>query len=236
MKFAGSVALVTGAGGGIGSALGERFHDAGATVVLSDRAGADVEAVVERLNARRPGSAHAVIADVAHEEQNARLVSQARQLAGRIDLFFANAGVGLGTDGPMSGNTLDLIGQFGYVAKVHKLDRKDRNVMPAIKVVEMATLGGARAIHREADLGSLEPGKLADVIIIDHESTAMMPLFDVYSALVYAASPRDVRTTIIHGQVVMENRQLLTVDTAEVRAKMRDIMRRINAAVAAGLK
>jgi cytosine/adenosine deaminase-related metal-dependent hydrolase len=108
--------------------------------------------------------------------------------------------------------------------------------MPAIKVVEMATIGGARAIHREADLGSLEPGKLADVIIIDHESTAMVPLFDVYSALVYAASPRDVRTTIIHGQVVMENRQLLTVDTAEVRAKMRDITRRINAAVAAGLK
>jgi NAD(P)-dependent dehydrogenase (short-subunit alcohol dehydrogenase family) len=98
VKFAGSVALVTGAGGGIGSALGERFHDAGATVVLSDRAGADVEAVVERLNARRPGSAYSVIADVAHEEQNARLVSQARQLAGRIDLFFANAGVGLGTD------------------------------------------------------------------------------------------------------------------------------------------
>jgi cytosine/adenosine deaminase-related metal-dependent hydrolase len=100
----------------------------------------------------------------------------------------------------------------------------------------MATLGGARAIHREADLGSLEPGKLADVIIIDHESTAMVPLFDVYSALVYAASPRDVRTTIIHGQVVMENRQLLTVDTAEVRAKMSDITRRINSAVAAGLK
>jgi cytosine/adenosine deaminase-related metal-dependent hydrolase len=100
----------------------------------------------------------------------------------------------------------------------------------------MATLGGARAIHREADLGSLEPGKLADVIIIDHESTAMVPLFDVYSALVYAASPRDVRTTIIHGRVVMEDRKLLTVDTAEVRAKMRDITRRINAAVAAGLK
>ncbi|MDP4973502.1 MAG: SDR family NAD(P)-dependent oxidoreductase, partial [Ilumatobacteraceae bacterium] len=80
MNFAGSVALVTGAGGGIGSALGERFHDAGATVVLSDRAGAGVEAVAERLNARRPGSAHVVIADVAHEEQNARLVREARQL------------------------------------------------------------------------------------------------------------------------------------------------------------
>ena len=178
------------------------------------------------LKARDAGIAHNMVANI----------KSAKGVAPALKMFDEGLRVGLGTDGPMSGNTLDLIGQLGYVAKVHKLDRKDRNVMPAIKVVEMATLGGARAIHREADLGSLEPGKLADVIIIDHESTAMVPLFDVYSALVYAASPRDVRTTIIHGQVVMENRQLLTVDTAEVRAKMRDITRRINSAVAAGLK
>ena len=178
------------------------------------------------MKSRDVGIAHNMVANI----------KSAKGVAPALKMFDEGLRVGLGTDGPMSGNTLDLIGQFGYVAKVHKLDRKDRNVMPAIKVVEMATLGGARAIHREADLGSLEPGKLADVIIIDHESTAMVPLFDVYSALVYAASPRDVRTTIIHGRVVMEDRKLLTVDTAEVRAKMRDITRRINAAVAAGLK
>lgn len=178
------------------------------------------------LKARDAGVAHNMVANI----------KSAKGVAPALQMFDDGLRVGLGTDGPMSGNTLDLIGQLGYVAKVHKLDRKDRNVMPAIKVVEMATLGGARAIHREADLGSLEPGKLADVIIVDHESTAMVPLFDIYSALVYAASPRDVRTTIIHGRVVMEDRQLLTVDTAEVRAHMRDITRRINAALAAGLK
>jgi cytosine/adenosine deaminase-related metal-dependent hydrolase len=178
------------------------------------------------LKARDAGIAHNMVANI----------KSAKGVAPALKMFDDGLRVGLGTDGPMSGNTLDLIGQLGYVAKVHKLDRKDRNVMPAIKVVEMATLGGARAIHREADLGSLEPGKLADVIIVDHESTAMVPLFDVYSALVYAASPRDVRTTIIHGRVVMEDRKLLTIDTAEVRAHMRDITRRINAALAAGLK
>lgn len=178
------------------------------------------------LKARDVGIAHNMVANI----------KSAKGVAPALKMFDEGLRVGLGTDGPMSGNTLDVMGQLGYVAKLHKLDRKDRNVMPAIKVVEMATLGGARAIHREADLGSLEPGKLADVIVIDHDSTALVPLFDVYSALVYAASPRDVRTTIIHGRVIMEDRKLLTVDAAEVRTHLRDITRRINAALAAGLK
>ncbi|MEK0444477.1 MAG: hypothetical protein RL507_1330 [Actinomycetota bacterium] len=98
MEFRGSVAVVTGAAGGIGAALGERFHDAGATVVLSDRAGADVQTIAARLNARRPDSAHVVIADISTEHENERLVHEARRIAGRIDLFFANAGVAMGTD------------------------------------------------------------------------------------------------------------------------------------------
>jgi cytosine/adenosine deaminase-related metal-dependent hydrolase len=80
-------------------------------------------------------------------------------------------------------------------------------------------------------LGSLEPGKLADVIIVDTESTAMVPLYDVATNLVYSASPRDVRTTIIQGRVVMEDRRLLTVDPAVVRAKVREIMQRVRVVV-----
>jgi 5-methylthioadenosine/S-adenosylhomocysteine deaminase len=178
------------------------------------------------LKARDVGIAHNMVANI----KSAKGVSPA------LKMFDDGLRVGLGTDGPMSGNTLDLIGQLGYVAKLHKLDRKDRNVMPATKVVEMATLGGARALHREKDLGSLDPGKLADIIILDHESTNMIPLYDVYSALVYAAGPKDVLTTIIHGRVIMENRKLLTVDTIEVKTHMRAIAARITAAVAAGLK
>jgi len=98
VKFDGAVTVVTGAAGGIGSALGERFHDAGATVVLSDRAGPSVEALAARLDARRPGSAFVVVADVSSEEGNKRLIDEARRVAGRIDLFFANAGVASGTD------------------------------------------------------------------------------------------------------------------------------------------
>jgi cytosine/adenosine deaminase-related metal-dependent hydrolase len=158
-------------------------------------------------------------------------IKSAKGVAPVLKLRAAGVTVGLGTDGPMSGNTLDLIGQLGYVAKLHKLDNKDRTVMPAIDVVEMATLGGARALRREAQLGSLEPGKLADVIIVDTESTAMVPLYDVATNLVYSASPRDVRTTIIQGRVVMEDRRLLTVDPALVRGKVREIMQRVRAVV-----
>jgi len=103
--------------------------------------------------------------------------------------------------------------------------------MPAMDVVDMATLGGARTLRRETQLGSLEPGKLADVIIVDTESTAMVPLYDVATNLVYSASPRDVRTTIIQGRVVMEDRRLLTVDPAVVRAKVREIMQRVRVVV-----
>ena len=178
------------------------------------------------LKARDVGIAHNMVANI----------KSAKGVAPGLKMHDDGLRIGLGTDGPMSGNTLDLIGQLGYVAKLHKLDRKDRNVMPALKVVEMATLGGARALHREKDLGSLEPGKLADLIILDHNYTARVPLYDVYSTLVYAASPRDVRTTVIHGRVVMEDRKILTLNPQEVREKMRSIARRINTAIAAGIR
>ena len=177
------------------------------------------------LKARDVGVAHAVVANA----KSAKGVSPA------LKMFQQGLRIGLATDGPMSGNTLDIIGQLGYVAKIQKLENKDRNVMPAVDVVTMATLGGARALHMEDRIGSLEAGKLADVILIDVDSTAMVPLYDPYSALVYAASPRDVRTTIIHGRIVMEDRRITGVDRAEVITRMREIARRIQTATAQGV-
>ena len=131
------------------------------------------------LKARDVGVAHAMVANI----------KSAKGVAPALKMFKQGVRVGLATDGPMSGNTLDVIGQLGYVAKVHKLETRDRNVMPAIDVVEMATRGGARALHMEDRIGSLEVGKLADVILVDRDNTRMIPFFDVYSALVYAAHP-----------------------------------------------
>jgi cytosine/adenosine deaminase-related metal-dependent hydrolase len=162
-------------------------------------------------------------------------IKSAKGVAPVIKMRKAGVRVGLGTDGAMSGNTLDIIGQLGYVAKLHKLSNLDRTVMPSIDVVEMATMGGARALHMEDQIGSLEPGKRADVVIIDTNSTSMVPLYDPYTALVYAASPRDVRTTIIQGRVIMENRHFTTIDPAMAREHVRGLAKKIQA-VAATLK
>ncbi len=173
------------------------------------------------LKSNEVGVAHAIVANI----------KSAKGVAPALKMFNQGLRIGLATDGPMSGNTLDIIGQLGYVAKVHKLDQKDRNVMPAVNVVEMATRGGARALHMEDRIGSLEPGKLADLILVDVDSTAMIPLFDPYAALVYAASPRDVRTTIIHGRVVMEDRVVKTLDVPAIKARMRELATKIKATV-----
>ena len=184
------------------------------------------DADIALLKARGVGVSHNMVANI----KSAKGVSPAWAM------FNQGVRVGLGTDGPMSGNTLDVIGQLGYVAKVQKLANHDRNIMPAVDVVEMATMGGARALHMEDRIGSLEPGKLADLIVIDHDSTVMTPFYDVYSTLVYAASARDVKTTVIDGRIVMQGGKILTVDPVEVREHMRALGRKIAAAVARGIK
>ena len=169
------------------------------------------------LKANDVGVAHNMVANI----------KSAKGVAPVLKLRAAGVRVGLGTDGAMSGNTLDIIGQLGYVAKLHKLANHDRTVMPAVDVVEMATIGGARALHLEDRLGSLEAGKLADLVVIDTKSTSMVPLYDPYTALVYAASPRDVRTTIINGREVMRDRRVQTVDARDVREHVSALMKNI---------
>jgi cytosine/adenosine deaminase-related metal-dependent hydrolase len=118
---------------------------------------------------------------------------------------------------------------MGYVAKLHKLDNKDRSVMPPVKVVEMATLGGARAIHREDELGSLEKGKLADIVIIEVQSANMVPMYSPYSALVYSANASNVDTVIVNGEVIVEDKVLLTYDEAKSREAMLDFGKKVSA-------
>jgi len=118
---------------------------------------------------------------------------------------------------------------MGYVAKLHKLDNKDRSVMPPIKVVEMATMGGARAIHREDELGSLEIGKLADIAIIEVASANMVPMYSPYSALVYSANASNVDTVIVNGDVIVEDKVLLTYDEARSREAMIEFSEKVSA-------
>jgi 5-methylthioadenosine/S-adenosylhomocysteine deaminase len=124
--------------------------------------------------------------------------------------------VGLGTDGCASNNNLDLLGEMDMAAKLHKVHNMDPTVMDALTVLKMATIEGARALGLEGLTGSLEPGKKADLIVVDSQSPHMTPMYNPFSHLVYSARGNDVVHAIINGQQVMENRNLLTLNLTEI--------------------
>jgi 5-methylthioadenosine/S-adenosylhomocysteine deaminase len=137
----------------------------------------------------------------------------------------------LGTDGCASNNNLDLFQEMDTAAKLHKVNRLDPTVMPAPAVLEMATLGGARVLGMEEEIGSLQVGKKADVIILDLNKPHLQPVYNIVSHLVYSATGADVRDVIIDGKVIMENRRLLTLDEGQILERMKgvkeNILRRI---------
>lgn len=144
-------------------------------------------------------------------------IKSAKGVSPALKMYDQDVRIGLGTDGPMSGNTLSTIDEFNQVAKVHKLVNKDRAAMPPIKVIDMATMGAAKALHMEDRIGSLEEGKLADIIVVDTKAPNMVPVYNPYSALVYSANSGNVRHTIVDGKILMENRKMLTVDEEAIR-------------------
>ena len=123
-----------------------------------------------------------------------------------------NLRVGLGTDGAASNNDLSLWEEMDTAAKLHKVFSKDPKVVSAEEAFAMGTIGGARALHLENQIGSLETGKRADVVIVDFDSLNQTPSYSVYSTLVYATKAEDVRTVIINGKVIMRDKRLLTLD------------------------
>ncbi len=120
--------------------------------------------------------------------------------------------VGLGNDGSASNNNLDLFLEMDTAAKLHKVNTFDPTVMDADTVLKMCTIEGARALGLGDITGSLEPGKKADLIIIDTNKPHLTPMYNPASHLVYSVRGSDVSTSIINGEVVMEDRKLLTID------------------------
>ncbi|NLA40806.1 MAG: amidohydrolase [Smithella sp.] len=131
--------------------------------------------------------------------------------------------VGLGTDGCASNNNLDMFQEMDISAKVHKGTLLDPTVMNAETVLRMATIEGARVLGLDRQIGSVEVGKQADIIILDLNRPHLTPLYNPYSQVVYAARGGDVKTSIIGGKPVMENRQLLTMDLPAVMERVRTI-------------
>jgi 5-methylthioadenosine/S-adenosylhomocysteine deaminase len=125
--------------------------------------------------------------------------------------------VGLGTDGAASNNDLSMWEEMDTAAKLHKLISGDPKVMSAEQAFELATIGGARALHLEKEIGSIEKGKRADIVLVNRDALNQIPLYNVYSDLVYATKASDVETVIINGRVVMRDRRLLTLDEAAIK-------------------
>jgi 5-methylthioadenosine/S-adenosylhomocysteine deaminase len=130
--------------------------------------------------------------------------------------------VGIGTDGCASNNNLDLFGEMDTVAKLHKVQASDPTVLPAETVLRMATIEGARALGMADRIGSLEPGKRADLIVVDTAKPHLTPMYRPASHLVYAARGGDVDTMIVDGRVLMRHRRLATVDLEEVTRAVLD--------------
>jgi 5-methylthioadenosine/S-adenosylhomocysteine deaminase len=139
----------------------------------------------------------------------------------------AGVAVGLGTDGAASNNDLDMWEEMDTAAKLHKLTTNDPKTLTAEEALALATIGGARALHMDSDIGSLETGKRADLVVVDLDALNQTPRYNIYSHLVYATKAADVRTVVIEGRVVMRDRRLLTLNETLIKQKARLLRERV---------
>ena len=140
------------------------------------------------------------------------------------ELLSRNIPVGLGTDGCASNNTLDLFQEMDRCAKLHKVKDLDPTALPAGQILQMATRGGAEILGLQEKIGSLAPGKAADLVLLDLQQPHLQPFYS-QDLLVYAANGADVSSVIINGRLVVENRRILTSDVQEIMDRVRELAR-----------
>ena len=140
--------------------------------------------------------------------------------------------VGLGTDGPAgSNNDLDMMEEMDLAAKLQKTYRVDPRALGAKGALEMATIEGARALHMEKEIGSLEAGKKADFALLHLNVPNAVPMFDAYSQIVYALKASEVETVVVGGRTVMKDGRVLTVDEAAAMAKAKEYGKKVEASL-----
>jgi 5-methylthioadenosine/S-adenosylhomocysteine deaminase len=167
---------------------------------------------------------------IAHNaESNMKLASGAAPVT---RMRAAGVAVGLGTDGAASNNDLDMFEAMRQASFLAKLSTGDPTAVPAAEALAMATIGGARALGMEAAIGSLEPGKRADIITVAMGAPRQTPLYDPLSHLVYVTRGTDVQNTIVNGRPLMRRRRVLTLDRNRVLADARRAALTVRRAVA----
>ncbi len=161
---------------------------------------------------------------VHNPESNMKLASGVAPVPELLD---AGVCVCIGTDGCASNNDLDMFSEMDTVAKLHKVHKGDPTALNSHTVLRMATIDAARAIGMSDTIGSLEPGKKADLIVIDTRKPHLTPMYRPESHLVYAARGSDVETVIIDGRPVMEDRKIVSMDVEQAMEKANEIAEEI---------
>jgi 5-methylthioadenosine/S-adenosylhomocysteine deaminase len=177
---------------------------------------------IEILRKRGVGVSH-------NPESNMKLASGTAPVPA---LRRAGVPVGLGTDGAASNNDLDMFESMRQAALLHKLASGDPRTLPAAEVLTMATREGAAALGMERIIGSLEPGKRADLIVVSMSAARQTPMYDPLSHLVYTTRGDDVRTTIVNGKILMGEGKVLTLNEPAVLAEARKLAAEVRQAVA----
>jgi 5-methylthioadenosine/S-adenosylhomocysteine deaminase len=140
--------------------------------------------------------------------------------------------VGLGPDGPAgSNNDFNMFEEMDLAAKLQKVTTLNPEVLPASEALEMATIRGARALGMEKQIGSLEPGKLADIIMVDVTRPNAVPMYDPISQMVYALKADDVSEVMVNGKMVVQDRKILTLNEAEILQKAAEYRVKVSASL-----
>ena len=182
------------------------------------------EADMAILKSRHVGVAHC-------PSSNTKLASGIAPVARMLALDIA---VGLGPDGPAgSNNDFNLFEEMDLAAKLQKVTTFDPQALPASAALEMATIRGARALGLEKEIGSLEPGKRADMIVVRLDRPNAVPLYDPISQMVYALKADDVEDVMVNGKTVVRDAKILTLNQVQILAKAREYRERVRASLAA---
>jgi len=171
---------------------------------------------------------------VAHcPKSNAKLGCGVAPLA---DMLHQGVRVGLGTDSPAASNIMDMFDEMRAMLLLHRATERDVGLLDAERCVRIATLGGAEALGLAADVGSLEPGKYADLIAVDVSRSHFEPIDNPYSALVYGANQDDVFFTAVGGRVLYRDGAFSTLDEEAVRRAAHVVRERLRGRVRAGVQ
>ena len=164
---------------------------------------------IELLAKRKVGVSHCM-------ESNLKLASGFAPVA---SMLAEGVKVTFGTDGAASNNDLNILSEMSTTAKVHKALSDNPTVLDARTILRMATRWGAEALGLGAKVGSLEKGKMADITTINLNKPHLIPMYDVYSHIVYAAMASDVETVMVNGKLVVHKRKLQTAEESEILDK-----------------